>query len=75
MKVSLETSVTTLVITISHTWDWDTDINQIKQRVYFKEVTKILSSAFMLSLEQVSTTVSIFQTDKTAARQCRQPGC
>ena len=53
----------------------DTDINQIKQRVYFKEVTKILSSAFMLSLEQVSTTVSIFQTDKTAARQCRQPGC
>jgi len=73
MKVSLETSVTTLVITISHTWD--TDINQIKQRVYFKEVTKILSSAFMLSLEQVSTTVSIFQTDKTAARQCRQPGC
>lgn len=73
MKVSLETSVTTLVIMISHAWD--TDINQIKQRVYFKEVTKILSSAFMLSLEQVSTTVSIFQTDKTAARQCRQPGC
>ena len=73
MKVSLETSVTTLVIMISHAWD--TDINQIKQRVYFKEVTKILNSAFMLSLEQVSTTVSIFQTDKTAARQCRQPGC